>query len=354
MRQISKNFFDSQNVYIGIDVHLAHWNVCIIHGGITRKPFQQPPSAQALYRYLIVHYPGLKYFSAYEAGFCGCTAHYELKALGIENIIFNAADVSQTNKEKRRKTDSIDAAKIARSLAHGDLTCIHIPSQTRLADRNLIRVRACQVADIKRKKIRLRHLMHTNGIRIPAEYANRWPLAFFKWILAKASELNNTTGESLEIMCKNLMRILEEHKKLNRRLLNLMQTDLYRHDYNLLLTVPGIGRVTAITLLLECGDLADFKSAEAFCSFVGLVPDADQSGTHNGKCGITRRRHKTLRYMLTECAWRAIRTDAHLSSLYVKYCRRMPRAKAIVKIANKLAKLIKFVLKNKKVYAPPQ
>ncbi len=118
--------------------------------------------------------------------------------------------------------------------------------------------------------------MHTNGIRIPAEYANRWPLAFFKWILAKASELNNTTGESLEIMCKNLMRILEEHKKLNRRLLNLMQTDLYRHDYNLLLTVPGIGRVTAITLLLECGDLADFKSAEAFCSFVGLVPDADQ------------------------------------------------------------------------------
>ncbi len=319
-----------------------------------RKPFQQPPSASVLYKHLCTHYAGMRYFSAYEAGFCGCTAHYELKELGIDNIIFNAADVSQTHKEKTRKTDSVDAAKIARSLSHGDLRCIHIPPRWRLEDRNLLRLRDSQLSDVKRSKMRLRHFMHTNGIRIPPEYSTGWTQAFYEWILSTASGLNNTTGEALELMCKGLMRAVNEHKSINRRLAQLMGADRYRNDYALLRTVPGVGCLTAITLLLECGDLTDFKSVEAFCSFVGLVPDAHQSGAHSADCGITRRRHKVLRYMLTECAWRAVSKDAHLSDLYVAYSRRMPRQKAIVKIANKLAKIIKFVLKNKKAYAPPQ
>lgn len=335
-------------------MHLSQWNVCIIQGGVLRKPFQQDPSALVLYRHLQAHYPDMRYYSAYEAGFCGCTAHYQLKALGIENIIFNPADVSQTHKEKVRKTDSIDAAKIARSLSHGDLRCIHIPPKWRLDDRNLIRLRMAQISDIKRMKSRVRHFMHTNGIQIPPEYSRHWTQAFIRWIQDTSFAMANSTGETLGLMCNTIIKMLDEHKALNRRLIELMKTERYRQDYDLLRTVPGVGCVTAITLLLECGDLTDFKSAEAFCSFVGLVPDAYQSGSHSVDCPITRRRHKALRYMITECAWRAICRDSHLSDLYVAYSRRMPRPKAIVKVANKLAKIIKFVLKNKQVYDPPR
>lgn len=352
--KIPANLFDPENVYIGLDVHLAHWNVCIIQGGIKRKPFQQPPSAATLLSHLMKHYPGMHYYSAYEAGFCGCTVHYELQKLGIDNIIFNAADVSQTNKEKVRKTDSIDAAKIARSLAHGDLHCIHIPPQWRLEDRNLIRLRSTQISDIKRQKSRLRHFLHTNGIHIPEEYGSSWPQKFFEWIRQRASELNNNTGDALLRMCDSLSRALDEHQDLNRQLIELMKTERYDKDYSLLRTVPGVGAVTAITVLLECGDLVDFSSADAFCAFVGLVPDSEQSANHDPDCNITQRRHKTLRYMLTECAWRAIRQDQYFSDLYAKYCKRMPKQKAIVKIANKLAKIIKFVLKNKMAYAKPE
>ncbi len=353
-QQISTKISDYQKVYIGIDVHLKQWNVSIIQGGSIRKPFQQSPDALTLFHHLQRHFPDMEYYSAYESGFCGCTAHYELKALGIENIIFNAADISQTHKEKVRKTDGVDSAKIARSLSHGELRCIHIPPQWRLDDRNLIRLRSTQVSDLKRMKIRIRHFMHTNGIKIPQEFSSRWTKAFINWILERSASLNNSTGESLRLMCQSLIKMMDEHRVLNRRLIELMKTERYCADYELLRTVPGIGAVTAITLLLECGDLADFKSAEAFCSFVGLVPDAYQSGEHNADCSMTRRRHRTLRYMLTECAWRAISRDSHLSGLYVHYTRRMAKPKAIVKIANKLAKIIKFVLKNKKAYAPPK
>ena len=351
IQRSSKNS-DSQNVFIGLDVHLRQWNVCIIQGGIRRKTFQQPPKAECLKSYLDRNYSGMKYFSAYEAGVCGTSVHYALEEIGISNIIFNAADISQTHKERVRKTDSIDAAKIARALANGELSCVHIPPQWRVSDRNLLRLRSTQISDIKRLKARIRHFLHTNGILIPAEFhAGQWPKAFFGWLAAISDDLNNPTGEALKMMVGSLTALMNEHRRLNRRLLELMHTENYASDFNLLRTVPGIGPVTALTILLECGDLSDFRSADSFCAFVGLVPDIDRSDTHDGHCGLTRRRHRVLRYMLTECAWRAVRKDQGLSRLFCSYCSRMPSVKAIVKIANKLTKIIKFVLKNKTAYA---
>lgn len=353
--QNSTKFPDYQKVYIGLDVHLKQWNVSVIQGGVRRKSFQQPPNAEALSHYLQRNYPGMEYYSAYEAGVCGTSVHYALMSVGISNIIFNAADISQTHKERVRKTDAVDAAKIARSLANGELSCIHIPPQWRVADRNLLRLRSTQIQDIKRLKSRIRHYLHTNGIRVPSEFGTRhWTKAFFSWLTATAESLSNTTGEALTSMVGTLSVLLKEHGRLNRRLIELMRTDPYASDFSLLRSIPGVGNVTALTILLECGDLSDFGSAESFCAFVGLVPDIDRSDTHEGQCGITRRRHRVLRYMLTECAWRAISKDAYLSELHTRYTRRMPPVKSIVKIANKLAKIIKFVLKNKTPYVQPK
>lgn len=63
--------------------------MCIYQGGILRKTFQQSAEAEVLQSYLHRVYPGKIYFSAYEAGVCGCSVHYALEAAGIRNIIFN-------------------------------------------------------------------------------------------------------------------------------------------------------------------------------------------------------------------------------------------------------------------------
>ena len=352
--QNSSKFSESQNVYIGLDVHLRQWNVCIYHCGIRRKPFQQPPTVNALLSHLRSNYPDMNYFSAYEAGVCGNSIHYELENNGIRNIVFNPADIAQKDKERKRKTDRIDAAKIARALSHGELECIHIPSKERAGHRNLLRVRNCHSSDVKRSKIRIRHLLHVNGIGIPAEYGNgRWPQAFLTWLLELYPD-DNATGQAISSMTSGLSDQLSRLRDVESRIRSLMAKDCYAESYRLLRTIPGIGETTAYTLLLECGNLDSFSSAEKFCSFVGLVPDTDRSDTHEGRCGITRRRHKTLRYMLTEAAWRAVSADSGFSKLYVRYSRRMPRQKAIVKIAHKLAKIIKFVITNKKAYDADQ
>lgn len=123
------NSRNSQIVFIGLDVHLKQWNVCIVHNGIRHKAFQQSPEVACLMVHLHRHYPDMEYYSAYEAGICGASIHYSLEAAGVKNIIFNAADIPQKNREKNRKTDAVDASKIARELANGELDCIHIPPQ---------------------------------------------------------------------------------------------------------------------------------------------------------------------------------------------------------------------------------
>ena len=89
------------------------------------------------------------YHSAYEAGVCGNSIHYELENTGIHNIVFNPADIAQKDKERKRKTDKVDSSKIARALGNGELECIHIPTKERTEHRNMLRVRNCCISDVK-------------------------------------------------------------------------------------------------------------------------------------------------------------------------------------------------------------
>ena len=341
-----------QNVYIGLDVHLRQWHVAITQGGITRKPFIQSPDVEALLNHLRKNYPDCNYYSAYEAGFCGFSIHRSLIAAGIENIVVNAADIPHSDKERVRKTDSVDAAKISRELSKGTLKSVFIPSVEQQDDRAYLRCRQMIISDVKRIKIRIRHALHSNGIIIPKEFpARSWSTEFVSWIENLcAQELSDGVSAFISCLLSTLKQQQARLKDIETRIKFLMQSEKYRTNYKLLRSIPGLGDVTIHTILLECGDLSAFSSADKFCSFIGLVPDMNQSDKHDMVCGITQRRHKTMRYMFTECAWRAIHIDEALSRCYVRYCRTMPKTKAIIRIANKLAKITKFVLKNQKPY----
>ena len=114
--QSNKIDFSGQHIYAGFDVHLKSWNVTILTEKLKHKTFTQPPSAEVLHNYLVSHFPGGIYHSAYEAGFCGYWIQNKLQALGVDSIVYNAADIPTSNKEKVQKTDKRDSIKIAKAL----------------------------------------------------------------------------------------------------------------------------------------------------------------------------------------------------------------------------------------------
>jgi len=148
---------------------------------------------------------------------------------------------------------------------------------------------------------------------------------------------------------KHLRQIIAN---LNRAILALSRTEVYRADVLLLKTVPGISTLTAMTLLTELYDISRFSSLDKLASYAGLAPDIRSSGETEHTMGITYRRNATLRAVLIEAAWVAVRKDPALTIAFNKFALRMKKTKAIVHIAKKLLNRIRYVLKNRQRYVP--
>jgi len=138
-QQSNKISFKGENIYVGIDVHLKNWTATVLSDNLTLKTFHLEPSAEVLCSFLFRNYPGAKYYSAYEAGFSGYSTHRSLVKMGVHNIVVNPADIPTTSKEKLRKTDATDSAKIARCLRAGQLKPIYIPDEGAQELRSLAR-----------------------------------------------------------------------------------------------------------------------------------------------------------------------------------------------------------------------
>lgn len=116
------------------------------------------------------------------------------------------------------------------------------------------------------------------------------------------------------------------------------------------MTIPGIGLITAMSILTELENIERFNSLDRLCSFIGLVPSTNSSGDTERTGDITSRGNRVLRAALVESAWVAARTDPALATSYNQYCKRMNPNKAIIRIAKKLLSRIRYVLKNKQPY----
>jgi transposase len=347
--QVNKNDFSGQNIHVGIDVHLKSWKVTVMMDSLLKITFSQDPCPQTLYNYLVKNFPGATYFSAYEAGFSGYWTHYKLCALGINSIVVNSADIPTTSKEKVQKEDARDSQKIARSLKNRELVPIYIPSLASLGHRGLLRLRKTVVNDTTRIKNRIRANLNFNGINIPAEINTpKWNRKLLKWL--DELELEKVNKQIMDGHLATLTHMRQNTLNVTNQIRSLSKTEQYEQETGLLMTIPGIGLITAMSILTELENIERFNSLDRLCSFIGLVPSTNSSGDTERTGDITSRGNRVLRAALVESAWVAARTDPALATSYNQYCKRMNPNKAIIRIAKKLLSRIRYVLKNKQPY----
>jgi len=118
--------FTGKTMWVGIDMHEKDLQVAKVLDGICLGNHRMAADSQALIGHLNSRYPGATFKGVYESCAWGFTLQRELSAAGMECIVVHAADVSSSDKEKKRKTDKVDALKLARNLANGDLTAIYV------------------------------------------------------------------------------------------------------------------------------------------------------------------------------------------------------------------------------------
>ena len=348
--------FKGQNIYVGIDVHLKTWHVTTLTESGCKYSFSQHADAKELFDRLNKKFPEAHFKSAYEAGFCGFSAHYALTEQGIENIVVHAADIPTTGKEKALKTDAVDSEKIAWALKRGELTGIYIKDKRYMDDTNLMRLRQRFIMDLSRQKNRTKHLLYTQGVTYPERFRKNsahWSRNFMKWLREEVVLLSGQMM-SLILLCEQVENTRKAILKVTREIRRLSTTDRYKENYNLLITVPGLGLITSMSVLTELdNNIMRFPNERSFVAILGLIPTCHDSGDRKVSGEKINRGNKHLGPLIVESCWIAIQRDIELSAYYSKCCQSMKPHKAIIKVARKLACRAYAVLKTKARYALP-
>lgn len=130
--------------------------------------------------------------------------------------------------------------------------------------------------------------------------------------------------------------------------------DDLKTSMNLLTTIPGIGKVTAWTLLAELKEVTRFSSAKKVAAFAGLCPSLRESGTSlKGPGTLSRQGNRTLRKCLYMAAVAAIRRAGIFQEFYMRLqANGKSKMSALAAVMHKLIRIAFGVLKNRCPFEP--
>lgn len=121
-----------------------------------------------------------------------------------------------------------------------------------------------------------------------------------------------------------------------------------------LMTIPGIGVITAVSLVSTIGNGSVFKNGRHFAAYVGLVPKQRSSGEREQLLGISKRGDRHLRKLLVQGArsvlMRAGKKTDKTSRWITTLDTRMHQNKVCVALANKNARIALALIKSGESY----
>ena len=337
--------FKNQNFFIGIDVHKKSWNISIRHNNMLIKNFSIPPEPHILANYLFKNFPLANFFAVYEMGFSGFWIARALRQLNINTIIVNPADIPTSNKEKDRKSDTIDSNKLARELENNNISPVYIPDINIQHLRSLSHLYHKTVQNSTRVKNRIKGIIHYYGIKLPS-HSSQWSNNFIQYLKSIDIFGNSPAKITLDLLIDELLLYRTHLADILKKLKYFVKLYNFHYIIKNIMSVPGVGFKSAITIFSEIGDMNRFKNFDKLKYYVGLVPSTYASGETSFDRGITFRRNKYLRYVIIESAWVAIRKDSALLFCFNNLCKRMRKQEAIIRIARKLLSRIRFVWLN--------
>jgi transposase len=350
LKQNNKLSFKGQTIYVGLDIAKKSWNVTILTEHLFHKTFTQSPVPDVLVAYLNKNFPDAHYMCAYEAGLFGFWIHDALKKLGVDCIVVHPADIPTKDKERRNRNDDVDSNKIATNLRSGQLTPLYVPSLQAQEDRSLVRTRILMVKKQTRTKNQIKALLTYYGVNIPDKLANsNWSKQFITW-LENIDFKTNSGKQAFSVLLSELKYLGSVISQLNKDIRCLSEQEPYKMPVLYLVSIPGISTITAMVYQTEIVDIKRFSDFDHLSSYFGLIPGEDSSGDTQQHTGVTPRHSANLRSLLIESSWIAVRKDPALLMSFNELIKRMPKNKAIIRIARKLLSRIYYVLKNQCYY----
>jgi transposase len=332
MRRICKNIPEGETVFVGIDVHKKRWHVTIRTKDVEVFSNNIPGKWFSL-KVQLERFKGHPIKTVYEAGYFGFWLHDHLIEYGADCIVTPPSLIPQEYGNKV-KTDKRDSCKLALLLANGMLKRVHVPTKEECYHRQVIRRRRQLVRDRIRIQNRIKSELQLFGVHLPSpkgkwtqiyldnlsriRFKNRWMQQSFNQLLKQYNFLDRLVNQQVAQVKK-----LAEEKR-------------YHEKVKILCTIPGVGVLAAMELLVELQDVSRFQKADQIAAYVGLTPSQYSSADKIRMGRITSIGKNALRALLVQASWQLIRKDGVMHEKYERIKARSGGKRAIVAIARTL------------------
>lgn len=287
------------------------------------------------------------------------------------------ANPRQTKQLKGKKTDRLDSKILAKLLKNGAIHPSFILPPEFREFRDLTRQYQNLLHDMTRAKNRINQtlwyaciplnkcmsdLFGVSGSLIieallkgvPAEEAAQLAKGKLKVKIPEIEEvlrfpLSDHYRRILQRYWRQYLFLTKMLHQLNKEIDRKMKP--YKVIVERLVTIPGIGRKLAQSVLSEIGtDMSRFPNAKHFASWAKLCP-GNNSSAGKRKSGRNSKGNKYVRSYLVEAAWSAVSTKkCGLRDMYYRRAARLGKKKAIVSVAHKLLRIIYTMLSKEIVY----
>lgn len=316
--------------YCGIDLASKASAFCIVNKqGDLLEEFESPTDEDGFRTYL-QSYCSLK--CVVEASPLAAWSVRTLEKQGHEVIIIDArrAKAVVCTKKKTDRTNAQDLAHMART---GWYTEVHRKSESARELRTYLMARSGLVETSNAMNARIRGLLRSHGIKLGAVPEREFEAKVQGALSDKASALRGCLIPLLEIWrqaideAEVLLKTIKARAKQNPVCQRLM-------------TVPGIGPLSAVAYVATIDTPERFKRSSQVGAYLGLVPSVYQSGEIDYRGRITKEGDHLLRWLLTEAA-HCLLTNTRRQFALKRWGQRLEKQKGVgkarVAVARKLA-----------------
>jgi transposase len=250
------------------------------------------------------------------------------------------------------KCDKLDAG-VLDELAGSNLRLpvCYMPDDQVFALREHLRGRADLVRVRTMMKNRCHALLHRRGVLRPAGL-DAFTGSGRAWLAQL--ELDGAGRVILDRLLALVDQFDAALKQSQQDLRELARRQRWSGPVALLATMPGVGLITALTILAELGDVDRFRGRDAVANYAGLVPVVRSSNEKMYHGGITHRGPCHLRGALVEAAWIGQAKAPAYAALYERVKTKSCAQKAIVAVARRMLEDAWTMLKKGQAfrYAP--
>lgn len=329
--------------YIGLDVHKVNTTACAISAGGKAVMSAEVRTSDAGLNELHERMNGCEYSVMMESSTYSYAAYRFFSKLGVEAHVVHARSLKMIT-DTDKKTDRTDAEWIARCLRlwknhEIELSMSYFPTEKEAELKDLCRYKEELSNKLGDEARRIKSHMSRNCLELPAEFQN---------LSAKRSRafIVTTYGNDYTLMRRldAYASLLKESEQVAREIERRGNED---RNVELLESIPGIGRQTAVQLMSMIVDISRFRDPERLCAYFGMVPRVRDSGgkEHHGR--MTKNGDPMMRSIVERITQSHVRfCDSTITAYFRRKSREMGIKKALMSAARKMLAVIHAVLRR--------